>query len=202
VNINDKLSKEENLALAEARQNKAIELMSRVTALRTELSNFICPHYYVTKSQKVKALSFDSLTQNLGVETRLVSSMESSFRWREVDKQRATEAKEAKERAAVQVIARDTEFVKCIEFLVARGKKLGIDYTAENAMSIAIDIRMAELIVEAEKNPEPMSFEGQNCEDCSGWIPGSHRCMCGNRRVSWTNGGNTLEGTYIYPEAY
>lgn len=46
-------------------------------------------------------------------------------------------------------------------------------------------------------------FQGQNCDACEGWDGTSHRCECGNRRVSWCKDGLLFNGTgYIYGEAY
>ena len=52
-----------------------------------------------------------------------------------------------------------------------------------------------ELITEAMPGEgEFIEFDGMNCNDrmdpddppCTGWDGKSHRCECGNRRVSWT----------------
>lgn len=54
---------------------------------------------------------------------------------------------------------------------------------------------------------ECFEFDGDDyCEDCAGWDGESHRCECGNRRMSWE--GNKFckkDGTvdyYIIPTAY
>lgn len=46
-----------------------------------------------------------------------------------------------------------------------------------------------------------LSFNGQNCDDCSGWDGTSRRCNCGNRRVSWVV-EEWVNEPYAYAEAY
>lgn len=59
-------------------------------------------------------------------------------------------------------------------------------------------------------DPGPYDFDGNNCDDiidddcndgipCDGWDGESHRCNCGNRRVSWVLSDCK---TYIYAEAH
>jgi hypothetical protein len=45
-------------------------------------------------------------------------------------------------------------------------------------------------------------FDGMNCENCSGWTVGEHRCDCGNRRVDLVVEGNYVTGYYALAEAY
>jgi len=40
------------------------------------------------------------------------------------------------------------------------------------------------------------------CDECGEWEIGSHRCNCGNRRISLTVDGNIIDGYYGYAEAY
>ena len=48
-----------------------------------------------------------------------------------------------------------------------------------------------------------IEFSGNdNCENCRGYEVGSHRCECGNRRLSITVDGDFVNGFYAYPEAY
>lgn len=52
---------------------------------------------------------------------------------------------------------------------------------------------------------EFIPFEGQNCEyfgECEGWDGDSHRCQCGNRRVTWEIEGTSEQGYVAYPSAY
>lgn len=67
-------------------------------------------------------------------------------------------------------------------------------------MTIEIDKAIEKEIQESLGHYE--DFDGKNCDDCSGWTVGEHRCDCGNRRICW--GHNILEdGTIlVFPEAY
>ncbi len=65
-----------------------------------------------------------------------------------------------------------------------------------------------QLIDEAIKqNAGLIEFDGMNCNDyleedqepCAGWDGESHRCSCGNRRVSWMLSDDK---SYVYPEAH
>ena len=86
-------------------------------------------------------------------------------------------------------------------WLLARNLTLGTHFTLENAVSTANDIRFEELVAEAQQSDELYSFNGQNCDDCSGWDGISRRCDCGNRRVGWDHHGN-FENMRIYGEAW
>ena len=54
-----------------------------------------------------------------------------------------------------------------------------------------------------------IDFDGMNCNDylsdgddeCPGWT-GDRRCVCGNRRVSWSTSQNDDGTWYAYAEAY
>lgn len=45
-------------------------------------------------------------------------------------------------------------------------------------------------------------FSGKNCDDCTGWTVGSHRCDCGNRRMTWGSSFNDNGTVEVWPEAY
>ena len=96
---------------------------------------------------------------------------------------------------------------KAILWLIGKGKPYGIAFTAENAVALAEHIAYEEEVSRAQ-GPGNASvwydFEGKNCDEpCRGWNGVSHRCACGNRRVSWTQGmGHTFESPSVYAEAY
>lgn len=89
-------------------------------------------------------------------------------------------------------------------YLTQRGLVLGKDFTGDTAVQMANDIAFNEYTKEAERVCEAIDFQGQNCDGpCAGWIPGEHRCCCGNRRVSWAIGwGHSFKNPYVYAEAY
>lgn len=95
---------------------------------------------------------------------------------------------------------------EAVEFLLARGKNLGTDFTFENATKTADCLRFDELVAEKVKDHEEngtlFGFGGDdNCEGCGGWDGSSRRCECGNRRVSWEQEGD-FKNMYIYGEAW
>ena len=52
-----------------------------------------------------------------------------------------------------------------------------------------------------------INFDGMNCNDyddngCIGWDGESRRCVCGNRRVSWSTYQNKDGTWYACAEAY
>jgi hypothetical protein len=114
---------------------------------------------------------------------------------------KAKEEQQEKERDARIQKAEAEELEKAIVWLLARNLTLGTHFTLENAVSIANDIRFEELVAEAQQADEYIYFNGQNCDDCSGWDGISHRCDCGNRRVCWYRDGN-FENMRIYGEAW
>jgi hypothetical protein len=95
---------------------------------------------------------------------------------------------------------------EAVEFLLARGKNLGNDFTFENAIKTADCIRFDELVNEKikdhEENGTLFSFGGDdNCENCGGWDGSDRRCECGNRRVGWECSGD-FKSMYIYGQAW
>lgn len=87
-------------------------------------------------------------------------------------------------------------------FLSARGKVVGVDYEPHSAIEVANEIAAEEAIAAQKKDGGFVSFGGDdNCEGCSGWDMSSHRCECGNRRVSWESDGD-FESMHVYAQAY
>jgi hypothetical protein len=86
-------------------------------------------------------------------------------------------------------------------FLAARGKAVGVDYEARQAIEVANDIAFEEAVAAQKENHGFVSFGGDDsCEGCSGWDMESHRCECGNRRVSWESDGD-FEDMVVYAQA-
>jgi hypothetical protein len=96
---------------------------------------------------------------------------------------------------------------EAVAWLQGKGKKLGEDFTISQALEYANEIAFDEWAGEQAKSGNPIDFSGSDyCENCSGWIPGSHRCECGNRRVSWSTEWSShsfkTPGEGVYAEAY
>jgi len=92
-------------------------------------------------------------------------------------------------------------------WLLERGRKLGADFAYEDALETANDIAFYEEVArreEAGKAGEWYEFEGHNCDgNCDGWDGYSHRCQCGNRRVSWQMGyEHSFKNPIVYAEAH
>ena len=108
-----------------------------------------------------------------------------------------------KKREADRVAYQEAKKGRAVEWLIKRGKTYAVDFTLDNAISIADDIAADEVITkkiaEMTENPQFISFNGDNCDEernCSGWDGHSYRCDCGNRRVNWTTGsGFSFENT-------
>lgn len=94
---------------------------------------------------------------------------------------------------------------RAICWLIAKGKRYGEDFTVESAVRMAEQIAYDEEVARSQ-GPEGSefwhNFDGNNCDSCIGWDGRSHRCNCGNRRVSWSqSAGHTFENPSIYGEA-
>ena len=115
--------------------------------------------------------------------------------------------KEAIETRKREIEAKQSERLnKAIQYCLENGRTFGDGLTVENAISTANDIAFNKEVErrEAEIGDEYIGFSGQNCDDpCEGWNPNEHRCQCGNRRVSWTDGySSDFTDMSIYAEAY
>ncbi len=103
-------------------------------------------------------------------------------RWVEEAKQ-AVEKKDREKKRADEMLLLES---LAIIFLQARGKKLGEEFTSKNAIEMANEIAFEETLAKKKEESGFVSFSGDDfCENCSGWDGKSHRCECGNRRVSW-----------------
>lgn len=113
--------------------------------------------------------------------------------------------KEKEERESRQNEQQVMMCAQAILWLQAKGKVLGTDFFANDAVAQANDISSQEEITrriqQIKESDTLIEFNGQNCDDCAGWDGESRRCDCGNRRVSWESGGTFLE-PYVYGEAY
>lgn len=93
---------------------------------------------------------------------------------------------------------------EAVNWLLTKGKTLGSDFTLSNAIEYANEIAFEEEKQRLIAIGELFEFCGNdNCESCHGWDGISHRCSCGNRRVSWVSGdGHSFKSPYIYAEAW
>lgn len=128
------------------------------------------------------------------------SRVDTSLEQEERHVRKEAEEKREQERRDATVAMRD----RAITWLLARGLVLGKDFTSEGALSRANDIAAEEEIARRKAEGGLHEFSGDDsCESCGGWDGESHRCDCGNRRVSWvTTGWHTFEEPSVTGEAY
>lgn len=69
-------------------------------------------------------------------------------------------------------------------------------WVAEHRPEMFLSFR--ESILPRLVDEDDFDFNGQNCDNCSGWDGVSRRCNCGNRRVEWL----FSESGFWYGEAY
>lgn len=122
---------------------------------------------------------------------RMLNNLEKdATRWREETARKATQDAEG----ARKLLAAGA-------FLSARGKVIGTDYEAHEAIDVANEIAIDEAIAAQKANGGFISFGGDdNCSGCSGWDMKKHRCECGNRRVGWEHYGD-FESMSVYAQA-
>lgn len=114
----------------------------------------------------------------------------------------ATRRREETTRKATQDAESARKLLAAGAFLSARGKVVGTDYEAHEAIDVANEIACDEAIAEQKSAGGFISFGGDdNCSDCNGWDMSSHRCECGNRRVGWDHYGD-FEHMTVYAQAH
>lgn len=99
-----------------------------------------------------------------------------------------------------------------VQWLLNKGKVLGVDFDVSDAVNVANDIAAEEEAARLIAAGGPYDFDGQNCDGygegddwvgCSGWDGDSRRCNCGNRRVSWQpSWDHSFEHPSLRGEAY
>lgn len=113
--------------------------------------------------------------------------------------------KEKEEREANRNNEQVMMIAQAILWLQAKGKVLGVDFYAHDAVDqanyIAEQEEIARRIQLIKESGALIEFNGQNCDECEGWDGESRRCSCGNRRVSWESDGTFLNPR-VYGEAY
>lgn len=95
----------------------------------------------------------------------------------------------------------DALLARAVAFLISKGKAIGADFEAHDAIRVANDLRFDELVAEAKKESWHAFIGEAYCEGCRGWDGESKRCECGNRRVGWVTDGN-FEDMTLHAEAH
>lgn len=201
--INEQLSREENIKLAEKSAAIAKELYNNIMAA-VEAGFKHVPNYSGTKYQQLKAKSagevLSRLYNEMGAGNRVKASYDQRDRMaaEEAKRKAAEKAKRQREEAQNQLLN------EAVQYLISHGKQIVVDFKVENAIEAANTLAFNLEVAKLEAETEPIEFSGSdNCEDCSGWIPGNHRCKCGNHRVYWVTGfGHSFKSPSVYAEAY
>lgn len=95
---------------------------------------------------------------------------------------------------------------EAMKYLLDNNKVFMKDFDISNAYKkaneLAFEIAKNNEIKRIRETGDYISFNYQNCDDCSGWDGESNRCSCGNRKVYWTEGyGHSFKNPYIYATA-
>lgn len=205
--IDEKLTKEENIAAATEYTNKAKELQEEFNTVMNKIKKF-CPGrtFGLSKAKLEKHNSPNEVYERLFNASRSLYNTKSTYEMRE----RTIKEKAEKEKQAELLKQREIEknnlVNEAIAYCIANGRIFGSDgFTVDSAIAIANDIAFNKEVKrrEDEIGDGYTAFSGQNCEDeCDGWNPKDRRCQCGNRRVSWTEDYSDFKNMSIYAEAY
>ena len=205
--IKETLTKEENLELSKAYEDKAKEYLNQFNELlKNANKEFPFRTFGLSKAKLEKLKTPNEVYDRLQSAARSYYNTKSTYEMRE----RMVKEKEEKEKQAELLKQREAEksnlVNEAIAFCLANGRTFGDGLSVETAISIANDIAFEKEVEKrkVEIGDGYISFSGQNCEDeCDGWNPQYHRCQCGNRRVSWTDGYySDFRNIEIYAEAY
>jgi hypothetical protein len=206
--IKETLSKEENLKLAKEYEDKAKSYLEKLNEILKEANReFPGRTFGLTKSKLEKLKSPNEVYDRLLSASRSLYNVQSTYSTRE----RIQKDKEDNEKQTELLKQRELEKSnlanEAIAYCLENGRTFGDGLSIETAISIANDIAFNIAIKNIESQigeNEYIDFSGQNCEDpCNGWNPKDHRCECGNRRVSWTDGySSSFKDMTIYAEAY
>jgi hypothetical protein len=204
--IKETLTKEENLELAKAYEDKAKEYLNQFNELlKNANKEFPGRTFGLSKAKLEKLKTPNEVYDRLLSASRSYYNTKSTYEHRE----RMVKEKEEKEKQAELLKQREAEksalVNEAIAFCLNNGRRFGDGLSVETAISIANDIAFQKEVKEREYEIGDgyIGFSGQNCEDeCEGWNPQTRRCQCGNRRVSWTDGYSDFRNMEIYAEAY
>jgi len=205
--INEQLSKEQNLELAQAYTNKASELLARFKAIIDEANKeFPGSTFGLSKTKLEKHKSPNEAYQRVQSATRTFYNTKSTYETRERMEAEKIKKEEQIELTKKREAEKNALVNEAIAYCLANGRVFGEDgFNVDSAIAIADDIAFSKEVArrEAEIGDGYIGFSGQNCDDpCEGWNPKDRRCECGNRRVSWTDEYSDFRNMSIYAEAY
>jgi hypothetical protein len=205
--IKETLTKEENLQAAKEYAEKAKEILIQLNEIVKEGNKLVPGRTFgLSKAKLEKMKTPNEVMERLLTASRSEWNVKSTYEHRE----QMVKEKEEKERAEAfkkEMEVKQSELLnQAIAYCLENGRTFGDALSVENAIQVANDIAFQKEVArkEAEIGDGYIGFDGQNCEDeCAGWNPNHHRCQCGNRRVSWTEGWSSdFRNMEIYAEAY
>lgn len=205
--IKETLTKEENLELAKAYEDKAKEYLNQFNELlKNANKDFPGRTLGLSKSKKEKLKTPNEVYERLQFAVRSYNHTKSIYEIRE----RMVKEKEEKEKQAELLKQREAEKVnlvnEAIVYCLNNGRVFGDGLSVETAISIANEIAFQKEIKrrEEEIGDNYIYFSGHSCKyGCAGWNPHYHRCNCGNRRVGWVEGYySDFRNMEVYAEAY
>lgn len=122
----------------------------------------------------------------------------------EFAKKAVSNYEESKSKQSKQEKEQEQLLTDAIKYLLDNGKSIGTDFTVNNAIECADELAYTLEVEKQRSQGGYINFSGDDyCEDCQGWDMSSHRCSCGNRRVSFTTGyGHSFKQPWICAEAH
>lgn len=193
---------------AEPRAGWARGILDQLTILFTEADGKApCPWSFNTRERK-KHRTRDGIVERLQRCVKAPANLR-----RELEELDKKELEEIERRARLRhdeenatkaaLLAKELQN-EAVTWLLARGKTIGVDFNVAEAVMVANEIAYHAECKRLIDQGEFIDFNGQNCDGpCSGWLPGSHRCDCGNRRVDFIQGNfHTFKEPSVTGEAY
>jgi hypothetical protein len=197
--MSDKERSEYEDALLQA--SKANEFLASLKAIKAEaVSTIGPPPSFASTPTRQEMKEWNALFTRLMYATRKPDEILNvvNNRINREKTEREKEERERKEKERADALKIKTE--RAVNFLIQRGKVLGRDFSIENAIDVANNIRYNEEVAAKTKEMEELGdvidFVGMNCDDCPGWNGVDRRCACGNRRVYWESYDSDFESEY------
>lgn len=198
-------TREQKLAEAKVQAERAKELLGHFENVRKQALAFVPgAGIFATKKQRVRSEQWDKILERLHAVLQEPYNLLRNFEYHDSAAKEKLDDAEKVERGKADAAKYAAYQQDAILWLLAKGKVLGTDFTLMNAVDKANEIAYAEEIARLQAVDEWFYFNGQNCDGpCRGWDGKEHRCDCGNRRVSWTEGfGHSFKQPHVIAEAY
>lgn len=193
---------------AEPRARWARNILDQLSALFAEADGKApCPWSFSAKERK-KHRTRDGIVERLQRCIKAPTSLHSELKElsrKELEETERRARLRQEEENSIKAALKEKELQnEAVTWLLARGKKIGVDFNVAEAVMIANELAYHDECKRLTDQGEFISFNGQNCDGpCDGWLPGSHRCDCGNRRVDFVQGNfHTFKEPSVTGEAY